>query len=135
MIAFRLPWRVLLAGLGIVIAASMIEARQSIESALYLWGTLLLLDGSLGTRVLPGLTPHASYLADWRAIEINLYCRKQGMARMAVSVVLAGALCIGVELAGQSDWLVWCSIGAIVGWVVLWWVAALRAIRDALAND
>ena len=135
MITFRLPWWAFCAGLGVVIAASTIGARQSIESALYLWGVLLLLDGCLGTRILPGLTPHASYPADWRAIEKNLYCRKQGMARMAVSVALAGALCIGVELAGQSDLTNWYSLGAIVGWCGLWLVAALSAIRDALAND
>jgi len=134
MIAFRLPWWALCAGLGSLIAASTIGARQSIESALYLWGVLLL-DGCLGTRILPGLTPHASYPADWRAIEKNLYCRKQGMARMAVSVALAGALCLGVELAGQSDLAIWYSLGAIVGWGGLWLVAALSAIRDALAND
>ena len=135
MIAFRFPWYIMTGGILALVLAYIAPIHSPIGFALILAGTMLLLDGSLGDRVLPRLTPHASFPEDWREIEHNLYLRGLGLARL-----IGGALaCIGLAVSsasmGGGDWQGWYMVATGTGWVTSWVVAALRAIRDALAND
>jgi hypothetical protein len=135
MISYRLPWFTLLGGPMLMLTAYALPLPHSLEQSLMLAGVLLLLDGGLGLRTLPPLTPHASYPDDWRQIEHRLYAGKLGGARFGV----AALACITLGLASASrvagDCELWFMVVTILAWAVGWFAASLKAIRDTLAND
>lgn len=53
MITYRLPWLTLLGGPVLIVMACALSPLRSVEMALVLAGTLLMLDGGLGVQVLP----------------------------------------------------------------------------------
>jgi hypothetical protein len=135
MISFRFPWYSMFAGALVVLFVCIAQARSPIGLAALLAGALLLLDGALGVRLLPSLTPHASFPEDWREIERNMYVRRLGVIRVAVAGLACVGLAVGSSVVGTGDWQVWYMTATIVACTIGWLLASLRAIRDALAND
>ncbi|MEJ2459367.1 MAG: hypothetical protein P8Y58_14965, partial [Novosphingobium sp.] len=66
MISFRLPWYTLLLGVAVLAATLLLPLNEMLKLPMFLASTMLLLDGGLGLRTLPRLTPHASFPEDWR---------------------------------------------------------------------
>ena len=135
MISFRLPWFTLLAGAATILLVCVLSLPEVIALTCALAGCLLMLDGSLGLRVLPMLTPHASFPEDWQAIERRFYFERLGIIRWVVGAIFCLFFGMSLVLLAGGDWQVWLLVAIIVLWGCGWTLAALRAIRDVLAND
>jgi hypothetical protein len=98
-------------------------------------GALLLLDGCLGLRTLPPLTPHASYPNDWREIERRLYVGTPGLVRFGLAASACIILAVASASFGHGNWVPWYTVISIIAWAVVWLVASWKATRDTLAND
>jgi len=134
MISFRLPWYTLLVGAIVFAGAWLLPFGETIKLPIALVGLMLLLDGSLGLRILPQLTPFASFPEDWRSIERGLYFGQVGITRASVSILACTALAVCRSIFGAGDWLGWCAITIIIVFGISWFFAALKAIRDTLSN-
>jgi hypothetical protein len=135
MINYRLPWFTLFGGPILVFLSYAIPMPRLVEQSIMLAGGLLLLDGGLGFRVLPSLTPHASYPDDWREIERRLYVGGPGKLRFTLATAACTALAIATANLGEGDWQIWFMVVAMAGWSLVWGAASLKAVRDTLAND
>lgn len=135
MISFRLPWYSLLLGTIVLAVAFLLPLKETLKLPLFLVSVMLFLDGGLGLRTLPRLTPHASFPEDWRKIEQKLYFGSIGLARASASACACAALAAFSILFGDGDWRGWAAITIIIGFLIKWHFAALKAIRDTLGND
>lgn len=135
MISFRLPWYSLLLGAIVLAVASLLPLKETLKLPLFLVSVMLFLDGSLGLRTLPRLTPHASFPEDWRKIEEKLYFGSMGLARASASACACAALAAFSILFGDGHWRGWAAITIIIGFLIYWLFAAFKAIRDTLGND
>lgn len=134
MISFRLPWFTLLLGSVVFAGACLLPLGEMLKLPTALVGIMLLLDGSLGLRILPRLTPFASFPEDWRSIERDLYFGEVGIIRASAAIMACVALAVCVSVFGTGDWLGWCAITIIVVFGIGWFFAALKAIRDTLSS-
>jgi hypothetical protein len=135
MISFRMPWFTLLAGAAVFFLACFLTLPKLVSLTCALAGCLLMLDGSLGLRVLPMLTPHASFPEDWHAIERRFYFERLGLIRWIAATISCLLFGFSMALVSEGDWQGWLLVAIIVLWGCGWVLAALRAIRDVLAND
>ncbi|RYG97354.1 MAG: hypothetical protein EON58_09960 [Alphaproteobacteria bacterium] len=135
MIAYRMPWFTLIVGAAIIAAMCFLSLPEPARLTLTLVGGLLMLDGSLGLRVLPMMTPFASFPEDWLAIKRKFYFETLGVGRFLAAALGCAAFAVSATTFGDGDWQVWCLVALVVGWGCVWTLAALKAIRDVLAND
>jgi hypothetical protein len=135
MISFRLPWFTLFAGTAIFLLACFFSLPKVIALTCALAGCLLMLDGGLGLKVLPMLTPHASFPEDWQVIERRFYFERLGIIRWVAGAVFCLLFGLSLVLLAGGDWQLWLLVAIIVVWGCGWTMAALRASRDVLAND
>lgn len=135
MISFRLPWYALSLGAIVFAATYFLPLEEALKLPIFLISVMLLLDGGLGLRTLPRLTPHASFPEDWRKIEQSLYFGALGIVRASVAVSACVALAAFTVYFGDGDWRGWSAIAIIVGFAIGWLIAALKAIRDTLSNE
>jgi hypothetical protein len=134
MINFRLPWYTLLLGPVVFAGACLLPLGETLRLPIALVAIMLLLDGSLGLRILPRLTPFASFPDDWRSIERELYFGELGITRASAAIMACTALAVCGSVFGTGDWLGWCAVTIIVMFGIGWFFAALKAIRDTIGN-
>ncbi len=134
MISFRLPWYTLLLGPVVFSGACLLPLGEMLRLPTSLVGIMLLLDGSLGLRILPRLTPFASFPEDWRLIERDLYFGEVGIMRASASILACALLAVCSYIFGTGDWIGWSAIAIIVVFGIGWLFASLKAIRDTLSN-
>jgi hypothetical protein len=134
MISYRFPWFTLFGGPLVLLITFLATASEAITLPLALAGTLLVLDGTLGLRILPPLTPYASYPPDWAEIERRLYLQRLGVLRFAAAGITCLGFGVAVQFIGDGDWRLWFMVGAIISWGIVWVLAALSAIRGVLVN-
>lgn len=135
MISFRLPWYTLYLGGAVLAGAYLLPLGEIIKLPAALVGTMLCLDGCLGLRILPLLTPFASFPKDWQLIERDLYLGKVGVARASASILACVTLGVCGSYFRARDWLGWCTITMVVVFSINWFFAASKVIRDTLGND
>lgn len=135
MISFRLPWYTLSLGVAVLAGAYLLPLGEIIKLPAALVGAMLFADGSLGLRVLPSLTPFASFPEDWQLIERDLYFSQVGVTRALVSILACVALGVCGSNFGAGNWLGWGTITVIVVFSISWFFAASKVIRDTLSND
>ena len=135
MINYRLPWLTLFVGSAVVLLICFISLPKMIALTCALAACLLMLDGSLGLRVLPMLTPHASFPEDWQAIERRFYLEPLGIIRWVSGAVVCLLFGLSFKFLPDEVWQAWLLVTIMVLWACAWVLAALKAMRDVLGND